>query len=90
MATSAQLATPPATARSRFGCAYDVAPLGLPGTHERGDNCAIGSPPSPSPQGAARSRLGVRKTSLRWTSQEPTKVATVAQIGAPLPRDGEL
>ena len=26
---------------------------------------------------------GPRKTSLRWTSQEPTKVATVSQIAAP-------
>ena len=36
-----------------------------------------------APHGAARSSLDVRKTSLCWASQEPTKVATVSQIAAP-------
>ena len=34
-------------------------------------------------QGAARSRLGVRGTPLRWPSQEPTQVATVSLFAAP-------
>ena len=33
---------------------------------------------------------GPRGTSLRWTSQEPTKVATVSQIAAPQGRRGLL
>eukprot|EP00959_Pyramimonas_sp_CCMP1952_P403051 8445284-Pyramimonas_sp.AAC.1 len=31
----------------------------------------------------ARSRLGLRRTSLCWTPQQPSKVATVSQIAAP-------
>ena len=36
-----------------------------------------------APQGPASYRGDLRKTHLRWASQEPTKVATVAQIAAP-------
>ena len=36
-----------------------------------------------SPPGTAMSSGGPRKTQLRWTSQEPTKVATASQIAAP-------
>ena len=36
-----------------------------------------------SPQGTASYSCDLRKTPLRWTSQEPTKVATAAQIAAP-------
>ena len=51
---------------------------GTQGAHKSGDSFA-----DRNPQGAARSSLGVRKTSLCWAFQEPTKVATVSQIAAP-------
>ena len=35
------------------------------------------------PQGAARSRRDQRTLPIRWTSQEPPKVQTVAQLAAP-------
>ena len=36
------------------------------------------------PQGAARFRFDLRMTSLRWSPQELTNVATVAQMPPPL------
>ena len=61
----------------------DVTPLDLPGAHEGGDNFADRSPP-----GTAKSHGDPRGTPLCWTSQEPTKVATVSQIAAPQGRRG--
>ena len=53
-------------------------PRKLPAAFESGDRFADRSPP-----GIARSNLDPRKTSLRWTSQQPSKLATVSQIAAP-------
>ena len=36
-----------------------------------------------SPTGMARSNLNLRSTSLRWTPQQPSNVATVSRIAAP-------
>ena len=66
--------------------------------HEPTVSSAVGQEPTKvatvahvaDPQGAARSRLGVRVPPLRWASQEPTKVATVSQIAAPQGRRGLL
>ena len=41
-----------------------------------------------APQGTASYSCDLRKTFLRWTSQEPAKVATIAQIAAPEGRRG--
>ena len=38
---------------------------------------------SSQPPGAARPHSDLRITSLRWTRQEPTNVATVSQFAAP-------
>ena len=36
-----------------------------------------------APPGMARSNLRLRKTSFRWTHQQPSKAATDSQIAAP-------
>ena len=53
-------------------------PLGPSAALERGDSFADRSPP-----GMARSNRSPRKTSLRWTPQQPSKAPTVLQIAAP-------
>ena len=57
--------------------------LAHPAALESGDSFADRSPP-----GMERSNLNPRETSLRWTPQQPSKVATVSQIAAP--KDGEM
>ena len=53
-------------------------PLDLPGAHDSGDSLAVRSP-----HGRARSHSVLDKTSLRSTSQEPTKLANGSQFAAP-------
>ena len=55
-----------------------------PAALECADNIADRSPP-----GMAKSNLSPRGASLRWTHQQPSKVATVSQVAAP-PRDSEV
>ena len=68
-----------------FGSASDFTVLALSETHESGDSSAVGCT-----QGIARSRVALRKTSLRWPSQEPTKVATIAQLATTKETRGEV
>ena len=44
---------------------------------------------SQPPPGMPMSNLSLRRTSLRWPSQQPLKVATASHFAAP-PRDGEV
>ena len=82
MATVSQFAAPRGGEAS-FSSACHVTPLDPSGAHERGDSFALRSPPGP-----ARPHSNLRITSLRWTRQQPPKVATVSLLAAP--RDGEV
>ena len=77
MATLSQLAAP-RDGEASFWSENGTIPLGLPGAYESGDSFADRSPP-----GNGEASSDPRKTSHRWTSQEPTKVAAVSQIAAP-------
>ena len=57
--------------------------LDLPGAHESVDSFADRSPP-----GNGEASSDPRGAPLCWTSQEPTKVATVSQIAARQGRRG--
>ena len=54
-----------------------LPPLDPPAALESGDTFTDRSPP-----GMARSNLNPRRTSLCWTPEQPSKVATVSQIAA--------
>ena len=77
MATVSQIAAPQRR-RGLLRSPWGTPLLDLPGAHESGDSFAHRSPPR---DGEASS--DPLRTSLCWTSQEPTKVATVSQIAAP-------
>ena len=59
---------------------------GPPGANESGEGCAVRSPPPREPRGLLW--VCVAGTPLRWTSQEPTNVATASQIATPQGRRG--
>ena len=53
---------------------------GPPGAFESGVSLADRSPP-----GMVRSKMNLRRSRLRWTPPQPSKVATVSQIADPPP-----
>ena len=82
MAAVSQFAAP-RDGEASLWSACGSSPLGLPGARESGDSFAVRSPP-----GTARPHCDLRRTPLRWTSQVPTKLATVSQDVTPQGRRG--
>ena len=82
VATAAQIAAPEEAGRPHVICVGRTS-AGPPRSPRKWRQLRRSQPP-----GDRETSCDLRKTYLRWASQEPTKVATVAQIAAPRRQGG--